>query len=171
MSSGSMHAFAAPIFVRALRNLRGVLEIGEKFTSDKGIAPEVMLQTRLMPDMLPLVRQVQIATDMAKNACARLTATEPMPFPDEETTFAELYARIDRCIGYVEGFDAAQFDGSASRAISFRNRSGELNFDGHGYLTTFVLPNLFFHASIAYAILREAGAPLGKSDFLGDAGR
>ena len=171
MAFDSMHAFSAPVFVRALRNLRAVLAIGERHATEKGIAPEVLLQTRLIPDMLPLVRQVQIATDMAKNGCARLTATEPLPFPDEETTFAELYARIDRCIAYVEGFEPAQFEGSQSRAITFRNRSGELNFDGLGYLTTFVLPNLFFHASVAYAILREAGAPLGKSDFLGDAGR
>lgn len=169
--SVSMHAVSVPVFVRALRNLRKVLEIGERFAADKQIAPEVLLQTRLIPDMLPLVRQVQIATDMAKNACARLTATEPLPFPDEETSFEQLYARIDRCIAYVESFDAAQFEGSESRAIAFRNRSGELNFDGLGYLETFVLPNLFFHATVAYSILRIAGAPLGKNDFLGGAGR
>ena len=120
--------------------------------------------------MLPLVRQVQIATDMAKNGSARLTATEPMPFPDEEATFGELYARIDRCIAHVESFKPDQFAGAESRAISFKTRAGELHFDGLGYLTSFVLPNLLFHASIAYAILREAGAPLGKNDFLG-AGR
>lgn len=169
--SVTMHAMSVPVFVRALRNLRGVLEIGERHAGEKGITPDVMLQTRLIPDMLPLVRQVQIATDMAKNGCARLTATDPMPFPDEETSFEQLYARIDRCISYVESFDQAQFDGSERRAISFRNRTGELHFDGFGYLTSFVLPNLFFHASIAYAILRVAGAPLGKNDFLGGAGR
>ena len=167
----SMFEFSVPVFVRTLRNLRAVLRIGETFAAEKGIAPEVLLQTRLIPDMLPLVRQVQIATDMAKNACARLTASEPLPFPDEETTFADLYARIDRCIAYVEGFAPARFEGSESRSIAFRTRAAELEFDGLGYLTSFVVPNLFFHASIAYAILREAGAPLGKSDFLGDAGR
>lgn len=167
----SMFEFSVPVFVRTLRNLRAVLEIGEKFAGEKGIAPDVLLQTRLIPDMLPLVRQVQIATDMAKNGSARLTATEPMPFPDEEATFGELYARIDRCIGYLEGFKAPQFEGSESRAITFKTRAGDLNFDGLGYLTTYVVPNLYFHASIAYAILREAGAPLGKNDFLGGAGR
>jgi hypothetical protein len=86
----SMHQFSVPVYVRVLRNLRAVLETGEKFATEKGIAPEVLLATRLIPDMLPLVKQVQIATDMAKNSCARLTATEPLPFPDEEKTFAEL---------------------------------------------------------------------------------
>jgi len=166
----SMFEFSVPVFVRTLRNLRSVLEIGEKFAGEKGIAPEVLLQSRLIADMLPLVKQVQIATDMAKNGCMRLTATEPVPFADDETTFEQLYARLDRCIAYVEGFRPEQFAGSESRAIAFRTRAGELNFDGLGYLTSFVIPNLFFHASIAYAILREAGAPLGKNDFLG-AGR
>ena len=166
----SMFEFSVPVFVRQLRNLRSVLEIGEKFAGEKGIAPEVLLQSRLIADMLPLVKQVQIATDMAKNACTRLTATEPVPFADDETTFEELYARIDRCIAHVESFKPDQFAGAESRAISFKTRAGELHFDGLGYLTSFVLPNLLFHASITYAILREAGAPLGKNDFLG-AGR
>ena len=169
--SPTMHAFTAPLFVRTLRNLQHVLLLGKQYAAEKGIAPEVLLQTRLIPDMLPLARQVQIATDMAKNCCARLTATEPMPFPDDETTFEQLEDRIARCIAYVESFDESQFQGSESRTISFRNRTGELNFDGYGYLTTFVIPNLYFHVSIAYAILRASGVPLGKSDFIGDAGR
>ena len=94
-----------------------------------------------------------------------------MPFPDEETTFEELYARIDRCLAYVESFGPVQFEGSEARAIAFKTRAAELRFDGLGYLTSFVVPNLYFHASVAYAILREAGAPLGKADFLGAAGR
>ena len=167
----SMHQFSVPVYVRVLRNLRAVLETGEKFAAEKGIAPEVLLATRLIPDMLPLVKQVQIATDMAKNSCARLTATEPLPFPDDEKSFAELYARIDRCIDYIEGFAPEQFEASFSRPITFKTRTGDLNFDGYGYLTSYVLPNLFFHASITYAILRVAGAPLGKNDFLGGAGR
>ena len=108
---------------------------------------------------------------MAKNSCARLTATEPLPFPDDEKSFAELYARIARCIDYIEGFAPEQFEDAFSRPITFKTRTGDLNFDGYGYLTSYVLPNLFFHASIAYAILRVAGAPLGKNDFLGGAGR
>ena len=166
-----MHAFTVPVFARALRNLRHVLETGERYAEEKQIAPDVMLQTRLIPDMFPLVRQVQIATDHAKNACARLTATEPMPFPDDETTFAQVYARIDRCIAYIESFDASQFEGSQTRPVQVKTRVAELNFVGEDYVTTFALPSFFFHVTTAYAILRDAGVPLGKRDFLGGAGR
>jgi hypothetical protein len=166
-----MHAFTVPVFARALRNLRHVLEVGERYAEEKQIAPEVLLTTRLIPDMFTLTRQVQIATDHAKNACARLTATEAPPFPDEETTFAQLYARIDRCVAYVESFDAAKFEGSQTRPVQVKTRAGELNFDGQGYVTTFALPSFFFHVATAYDILRASGAPLGKKDFLGGAGR
>ena len=166
-----MHAFTVPVFARALRNLRHVLETGERYAEEKQIAPDVMLQTRLIPDMFPLVRQVQIATDHAKNACARLTATEPMPFPDDETTFAQVYARIDRCIAYIESFDAAQFEGSESREVIVKSRLGELRFGAREYIANFALPNFFFHVTTAYAILRDAGVPLGKRDFLSGAGR
>lgn len=163
----SMHAATVPVFVRALSNLRGVLQAGEAYAKERGIAPDVLLQQRLIADMLPLVRQVQIATDMAKNGCARLAGVDPLPFPDEETDFAGLYARLDRCIEHVGGFTVAQLDGSESREVAFNTRGGELRFQGEDYLRFYLLPNLFFHCSIAYAILRETGAPLGKLDFLG----
>ena len=164
----SMYQASVPVFVRALSNLKHVLQKGEAHAADKGIAPEVLLQSRLFPDMLPLVRQVQIATDMCKNGAARLAGVEPVPFPDEEATFAELVARIDRAIEVLRGFDAAQIDGSEGRPVSFMTRSnGEMKFDGQSYLLGFVLPNLFFHSSITYALLREAGVPLGKADFIG----
>lgn len=164
----SMYQASAPVFLRALHNLRDVLHKGEAHAIDKGYDPAVLLQTRLVPDMLPLVRQVQIATDMAKNGCARLAGVEPLAFPDDETTFAQLYARIDRALDYIEGFGAAQLDGSEARAVSFMTRNtGEMKFDGQSYLLHFVLPNLFFHSTTAYAILREAGVALGKTDFIG----
>ena len=167
----TLHAFTAPVFIRTLQNLLKVLRAGQKHAAEKNIEADVLLNTRLIPDMLPLVRQVQIATDHAKNCCARLTATEALPFPDDEKTFDELEARIARCIAYIESFDAAQFEGAASRPIQVKSRLGELNFDGQGYATTFALPNFFFHASMAYAILRASGVPIGKSDWLGDVGR
>ena len=164
----SMYQASAPVFLRALHNLRAVLNKGEAHAIDKGYDPAVLLQTRLIPDMLPLVRQVQIATDMAKNGCARLAGVEPLAFPDDETTFAQLYARIDRALDYIKGFTAAQLDGSETRAVSFMTRNnGEMKFDGQSYLLHFVLPNLFFHSTTAYAILREAGVALGKTDFIG----
>lgn len=164
----SMYQASVPVFVRALSNLKHVLQKGEAHASERGIAPEVLLQSRLFPDMFPLLRQVQIATDMCKNGIARLAGVDAVPFPDEEKTFAELVARIDRAIEVVQSFDAAKIDGSETRPVSFMTRTnGEMKFDGQGYLLGFVLPNLYFHSSITYALLREAGVQLGKTDFLG----
>ena len=165
----SMYEATVPVLARALRNLRGVLQKGEQWDTEKGVAHEVLLGTRLVPDMLPLSRQVQIATDMAKNAVGRLTGNALVPFADDETTFAQLYARIDRALGVVEGVPADQFAGAESRSVSLKTGGRDVTFQGADYLAAFVLPNLFFHASIAYAILREAGVPLGKLDFLGAA--
>ena len=163
----SMYQASVPVFVRALGNLRHVLQTGEAFAADKGIAPDVLLHTRLIPDMLPLLQQVQIAADTAARGSARLAGVEPRSFPDEETTFAQLYARIDGALEYIGGFTPAQIDGSETRAITLPLRSGELQFDGQSYLLHYLLPNLFFHTTTAYDILRQAGAPLGKADFLG----
>ncbi len=166
--SMSMYEASIPVFLRALANLRGVLQLGESFAKERGIAPEVLLQQRLIADMLPLVTQVRIATDMAKNGAARLAGVDPLPFPDDETDFAALYARIDRCTDYLRTFTAQQFEESATRQIIVPSRTnGDLHFQGQDMLRFYTLPNLFFHCSIAYAIVREAGAPLGKADFLG----
>jgi len=168
----SLYDVSVPVFQRALRNLRHVLETGEAHAAEKGVAAEVLLQSRLFPDMLPLLRQVQIATDMAKNGAARLAGVEAPPFPDEEQTFAQLYARIDRALDYLGTFDAGQFADAATRPITLQTRTqGELKFDGQSYLLDFVLPNLFFHTTMAYALLREAGVPLGKVDFVGKLAR
>ncbi len=166
----SMYQASIPVFVRALGNLRHVLQRGEAHAKAKNVSDAVLLQTRLIPDMLPLVKQVQIACDMAARGAARLAGVEPKSFEDNETTLAEVYARIDAAIAYVQGFQPAQIDGSETRGVAFPSRnspSGEQRFEGQAYLLTYVLPNLFFHCTTAYAILREAGAELGKTDFLG----
>lgn len=163
----SMYQASVPVFVRALANLRAVLQKGEAFAIEKGFEPEVLLQTRLIADMLPLVRQVQIATDMAKNGSFRLAGIDPPKFEDDETTFAQLYARIDRAVELVQGIAADKIDGSEARAITLQMRDGELQFQGQSYLLDFVIPNLFFHTTTTYAILREAGVPIGKTDFMG----
>ena len=165
----SMYQASVPVFVRALTNLAHVLKKGEAHAAAKGITDEVLLQTRLIPDMLPLVKQVQIAADMATRGAARLAGVEPQAFEDNETTLAQLQARIERALAYVQTFTPAQIDGSEARAIVLKMRTGELNFDGQSYLLQFVLPNLFFHCTTTYTILREAGAELGKSDFIGSA--
>lgn len=163
----SMYQASARVFVRALTNLHAVLQKGETFATEKGIAPEVLLQTRLIVDMLPLVRQIQIATDMAKNGACRLAGIDPPKFEDDETTFAQLYSRIDRAIQVIQDLPREQLDGSEGRAITLQTSRGEMKFEGQSYLLDFVIPNLFFHATTTYAILREAGVPIGKMDFMG----
>ncbi|MEW5305753.1 MAG: hypothetical protein WDW36_008272 [Sanguina aurantia] len=163
----SMYQAAVPVAARALQNLLHVLNKGAEHAKAKAISDETLLQTRLIADMLPLVKQVQIATDMAKNGVARLAGVEPLKFEDNETTIEELQARIARAAEYINGFKAEQLDGSEDRAIHMKTRVGELNFTGQDYLLNFVLPNLFFHCTTTYAILRETGAELGKSDFIG----
>lgn len=164
----SMHQASVPVLLRALKNLRHVLEKGEAHAREKGYEPTILLQSRLAPDMLPLVRQVQIATDTAKFAVARLSAAESPRFEDAETTFDELYARLEAVADYLRTFDDAALAGSEDRRITLTTRTrGELVFDGRGYLFGFVLPNVFFHLTTAYAILRHNGVPLGKMDYLG----
>ncbi len=163
----SMYQASVPVAVRALTNLSAVLKKGHAHAQGKQVEDTTLLQTRLIPDMLPLVQQVQIACDMAIRGIARLAGVEPAAFEDKETTFAQVYERIERAIAYLESFGAEQIDGSETRAILLKMRSGELHFEGQGYLLDFVLPNLFFHCTAAYIILREAGTDIGKQDFLG----
>lgn len=165
----SMYQASVPVFLRALSNLQHVLRKGEAHAQARKFEPSLLLQARLTADMLPLTSQVQIATDMAKNACARLAGVDPLKFEDNETTFAELHARIERAIDYIKTFKAEQIDGSETRAITIKSRSGEQHFEGEGYLLHFVIPNVFFHCTTAYAILRVSGAELGKMDFIGKA--
>ena len=164
----SLYAASVPVFKQMLNALSGVLTKAEAHATAKNIDRSVFLQARLAPDMFPLVRQVQFATDTAKFAVARLAGVESPRFDDVETTFEELYARLDAVSAYLRTFDEAALEGSQDRSITLTTRTrGELKFDGRGYLLGFVLPNLFFHATTAYAILRHNGVPLGKLDYLG----
>ncbi|MBA3486157.1 MAG: DUF1993 domain-containing protein [Lysobacter sp.] len=160
-----------PVFIRSLRNLAHVLRKGEAHANARNITPEVLLQTRLIPDMLPLVAQVQIATDLAKNGASRLAGIDPPKFDNDETNLAQLFNRIDRAIAHLESLTAEQIDGSEARPITLNMPDGSvLDFDGRSYLLSFALPNLYFHSTMTYAILRQAGVVLGKRDFLsGDA--
>ena len=162
----SMYHALVPVSVRALGNLTHVLKKGEAHAKSRHVEDATLLQTRLIPDMLPLVKQVQIATDIVKNAAARLAGVELMIIEDNETSFAQLYARIDNVLDYLKSFAPAQIDGSETRPVTVKARSGEMHFEGQAYLLHFVLPNLFFHTATAYAILRVAGTELGKKDFL-----
>ena len=163
----SMYQVSVPVLVRALENLRHILQKGEAFAEDRGFDAGILLQTRLVPDMLPLVRQVQIAADMSARCAARLAGEEPRAVADEEPTFGPVYARLDAAIAYIEGFDAPRIDGSEGRAIVVPSRQGERRFDGQSYLLQYTLPNVFFHVTTAYDILRQAGVSLGKADYIG----
>jgi hypothetical protein len=167
----SLHAVAVPTLSRALVQLRHALRKGDAHAQAQGWDPAVLLAMRLAPDMFPLIRQVQIATDFAKNAVGRLTGEEAPKFDDTETSFAELDARIARALDYLGSVPAAAFDGGENRAITVTTRArGDLNFNGSDFFYGFVLPNVYFHTTTAYALLRHAGVPLGKVDFLGPLG-
>ncbi|MBB6188952.1 DUF1993 domain-containing protein [Rhodanobacter sp. MP7CTX1] len=165
----SMYQASVPVFVRALGNLADVLKKGEAHAKSKNVTDEVLLQTRLIPDMLPLVKQVQIAADIACRGAARLAGAEPMSFEDNETTLEQIYSRIDRAIEYIKTFKPEQIDGSEARTVVMKTRTGEVTFEGQAYLLGFVIPNVFFHCTTAYNILRVAGTEIGKTDFIGQA--
>jgi hypothetical protein len=163
----SMTEILVPTINRALKNLSAVLDKGAAFAEKKQIDGAVLTGSRLAPDMFPLSRQVQIACDIAKGAAARLSDTEIPKFEDTETTFPELKARIDKTLQFVNGIAADKFKDSEKRDIVLANRRGDLKFTGLAYLNEFVLPNVYFHATAAYAILRHNGVEIGKPDFLG----
>lgn len=166
-----MQSILVPTLVRALTQLRHVLSKGESHAQAQGWDPAVILAMRLSPDMLPLNRQVQVATDIAKSGVARITGSEAPKFEDTETTFADLQARIDRTLAYIHSVPASAFEGSAERAIAVPTRSrGDLHFTGHDYALSSVVPNVYFHCTTAYLLLRHAGVPVGKVDFLGPVG-
>lgn len=159
----SLYDASAPMFVRGLNVLVGLIDKA----AASGLDEDGLMQGRLAPDMLPFVSQVRIATDLAKGAVARLADVEPMVLADDETTLAQLRARIMRTIAYVESVEAAQFAGAETRAVQLKFPGMELNFEGAGYLTSFALPNFYFHVTTVYALLRRAGVALGKRDYMG----
>jgi hypothetical protein len=161
-----MYDTSVPVFIHFLNSLSTILKKAEAHCTAKKIDPAVMLGLRLSPDMFALTRQVQIASDAAKGAGARLAGIAVPSFPDEEKTFEELQARIGKTIDFLKSLTKEQFAGADSRAISLKAGGRELSFSGASFLETWAKPNFFFHLSMAYAILRNAGVELGKSDFL-----
>lgn len=163
----TMYGASLPVFVRALSNLKGILAKAAAHAESRKLDPLVLTGARLYPDMFALARQIQIACDTAKNSAARLAGVEPPKHEDTEQTFPELQARLDKALAYLKGFQPAQLDGSEERPVKMPSPGGEVTFRGEDYLLYFALPNLFFHAATAYAILRHNGVELGKMDFLG----
>ena len=163
----SMHQISIPVFARALNNLAAILNKAATHVEARKIDPSVLINYRLAPDMLPLSRQVQIASDTAKGCAARLAGVDVPSFADTETTFPELQERIDKTLAFLNTLTAEQIDGSESRTVTIQLRGKDVQFVGLAYLTSFVLPNLYFHVTTAYAILRHNGVELGKADYLG----
>lgn len=166
--SHSMYVVTVPPIVRSLTSLRSILDKAVSHAEAKKIDPSVLVNARLYPDMYPLSRQVQIATDVAKGAVSRLAGLEPPRYEDNESTFSELLARIDKTIALLESFTPDQIDGTEDKVILLPRHDRTSTFTGLAYLTDFVLPNVYFHVTTAYAILRHNGVEIGKKDFLGN---
>ena len=163
----SMYQSSVPVFVRGLEALSGVIAKADAYATARKIDPAVLSGTRLYPNMFPLSRQVQIASDFGKGATARLAGVDLPSWDDGEKTLADLKARIDRTVTYVQTFKASQIDGSEERDIALKVGGNPVTMKGMNYLLHFALPNFYFHSATAYDILRSCGVELGKRDFLG----
>jgi len=155
-----------PVYMRSLKTLKGVLAKGELYVKEKGLNETTFLDSKLAPDMFPLVKQVQMTCDNAKGSSARLAGLMPPVMEDTEKTFGELYARIDKTIAYLETFTPEQFVNAAEQKVTlpyFKDK----HFIGREFAVEYALPNYFFHVVTAYNILRNQGVVVGKSDFIG----
>ena len=165
----SMYSASVPVYQSMLNNLKGVLAKGAAFAAAKKVDESVLMNARLAPDMLAMSRQVQIACDFAKGSIARLAGLEVPKWEDNEKSFADLAARIDKTIAYIGEFSAAQIEGQEDRNIELTIAGNPMSFKGQHYLLNVAMPNFYFHTTTAYAILRHNGVEIGKGDFLGRA--
>ena len=163
----TMYTATVPTCTRALNNLAAILEKAAAHAEARKIGPAVLLNTRLYPDMFPLSTQIHIANDIAQGGAARLAGVDVPVFEAKERTFAEWIATSRATVAYLESLKPAQFEGSEDKNITWQTRSSTRNMQGTPYLFNHVLPNVFFHVTTAYDILRQAGLELGKMDYLG----
>ena len=163
----SMYQASVPVFIHNLNNLSAILSKTQKHCVEKKIEETVFINARLFPDMLPLVRQVQIVSDSVKAGVARLAEIEVPNFEDNETTFANLQERITKTIEFLQTINPEQIDGKEALKISYFQHKRDRNFVGLPYLLNWILPNLYFHITATYAILRHNGVEIGKKDYLG----
>jgi len=164
----SMYQSSVPVFIHNLNNLSAILQKAADHSEAKKIEPSVFINARLFPDMLPLIRQVQIASDAVKATVARLAEIEVPNFEDNEASFADLQGRIVKTIKFLQTIKPEQIDGKEELKISYFQHGKDRNFVGLPYLLNWALPNLYFHITTAYAILRHNGVEIGKKDFLGN---
>lgn len=163
----SMYDISIPVFTRVLSNLSAILNKAAAHAEAKKIEPSVFITSRLAPDMFALARQVQIATDAIKGCVARLAAVEIPSFPDTEASFPELQERIAKTQAFISSVTAAQLEGADSRIVTLKVRGEDMQLPGLAYLNGFAVPNMYFHVTTTYAILRHNGVEIGKMDFLG----
>ena len=163
----SLYQASVPVLLRGLENLEAVLRKALAHAAEKQLDPATLVSARLAPDMFALSGQVQNACDAAKFGAARLAGLTPPSFPDNETTFDELFARIAKTVEFIKSVDIALIDGQDERDIHLKMRGNPVVLKAVPYLFGFVLPNFFFHVTTAYGILRHYGVPLGKTDYLG----
>ena len=164
----SFYEATVPVFVQTLGALSGLLGKAEAHCKAKNIAPEVLLGSRLYPDMLPLSKQIQLACDFAVKGCARLTHSEVPSTPDTEKTFDELRQRIASTVDYVKAFKPAQFEGADAKDVTFpAGPNNSITLKGQQFVNRFAFPNFYFHAATTHGILRHNGVEIGKRDFLG----
>ena len=164
----SVYNASVPVFTHGLNNLSVILKKGEAHAEAEKIDPLILTAGRLYPDMFPLSRQTQIACDMVKGGAARLAGVEVPSFPDTETTFPELQERIQKTLDFMASLKPEQFDGAEDKTVSLKIGKHEVSFKGDDYLFKFVLPNLHFHSTVVYSILRHNGVEVGKMQYLGD---
>jgi uncharacterized protein len=167
----SMHSASVGVYTKLLTNLAAILDKAEAWVAERKLDPNAILHSRLAPDMFIFTRQVQIATDMAKGTAARLAGQEPPRYEDNETSFAELKARVAKTVSFLQGLPPAAFEDAASRAITLKlgppGKQTEYSFVGLDYLQGFGTPNVYFHYSMVYALLRHNGLDIGKRDYVG----
>ena len=163
----SFYDISVPVFLRGLGQLSHLLDKGLAHAQASGIDPTVLVNARLAPDMFTLAGQIQSASDASKLGTARIAGLTAPSFPDTETTYPELQARVAKTIDYLQSVDRALVDGFEDRPVTMKARGNELSFTAQRYLLQFALPNFFFHVTTAYDVLRHSGVPLGKMDYLG----
>jgi hypothetical protein len=163
----SLHEASIGLMVPMLKNLSNLLEKGAQHVAEKGGDPQTLIESRLAPDMLPFKAQIFIATDTAKGCAARLAGVEVPSFPDIETTIPELRARIDKTVAFLESVDAGAVSAADDKPVQLKFPNATLDFTGKSYVTSFALPNFYFHVTTAYALLRSYGVSIGKRDYLG----
>ncbi|MBB5214294.1 DUF1993 domain-containing protein [Parapusillimonas granuli] len=163
-----MYIHSVPVFKQMLTALKAIVAQAGAHAAERNIEPDALLQARLFPDMYPLIKQVQVASDFARGISARLAGVEVPAYEGAEKTFADLDALLARTLGFLDSVRPEQFEGSEAREIVLRRGTPkEKKLDGQTYLANYGLPQFFFHVTTAYAILRHNGLPIGKRDYMG----